>query len=73
MKHNPWKIVEMFEENLAEYCGSKYAIATDNCTDALLMCCKYLGVKEVTIPCQTYLSVPQSIMHAGGTVKLRDY
>ena len=73
MKHNPWKIVEMFEENLAEYCGSKYAIATDNCTDALLMCCKYLGVEEVTIPCQTYLSVPQSIMHAGGTVKLRDY
>ena len=71
--HNPWKVVQMFEENLAEYCGSKYAVATDNCTDALLMCCQYFDVQEVTIPCKTYLSVPQSIMHAGGTVKFRDY
>ena len=71
--HSPWKIVEMFEENLAEYCGSKYAIAVDNCTDAMLMCCQYLGVTEATIPCSTYLSIPQSIMNAGGTVKLRDY
>jgi dTDP-4-amino-4,6-dideoxygalactose transaminase len=71
--HNPWKIVEMFEENLAEYCGSKYAVAVDNCTDAMLMCCQYLGVTEATIPCSTYLSIPQSIMNAGGTVKLRDY
>tara|TARA_R110000824_G_scaffold45728_1_gene132044 strand:+ start:13830 stop:14438 length:609 start_codon:yes stop_codon:yes gene_type:complete len=73
MRHSPWKIVEMFEESVADYCGSKYAVATDNCSDALLMCCKYLNVQEVTIPCRTYLSVPQSIMHAGGTVKLRDY
>tara|TARA_R110002020_G_scaffold275273_2_gene490467 strand:- start:1725 stop:2327 length:603 start_codon:yes stop_codon:yes gene_type:complete len=71
--HSPWKIVEMFEENLAEYCGSKYAVAVDNCTDAMLMCCQYLGVTEATIPCSTYLSIPQSIMNAGGTVKLRDY
>ena len=71
--HSPWTIVEMFEENLAEYCGSKYAVAVDNCTDAMLMCCQYLGVTEATIPCSTYLSIPQSIMNAGGTVKLRDY
>ena len=71
--HSPWKIVEMFEENLAEYCGSRYAIAIDNCTDALLMCCQYLNVQDVTIPCTTYLSVPQSVLNAGGTVKFRDY
>ena len=73
MRHNPYKIVKMFEETVADYCGSKYAVSTDNCTDALLLCCEYLNVKEVTIPCRTYLSVPQSIMHAGGTVKFRDY
>jgi len=73
MKHSPWKVVQMFEENIAEYCGAKYAIATDNCTDAILMCCQYLGVDEVTIPLRTYLSVPQSIMSAGGVVKFRDY
>ena len=62
MRHNPYKIVKMFEETMADYCGSKYAVSTDNCTDALLMCCEYLKVDEVTIPNRTYLSVPQSIM-----------
>tara|TARA_R100001510_G_scaffold10510_1_gene8073 strand:- start:22 stop:639 length:618 start_codon:yes stop_codon:yes gene_type:complete len=73
MRHNPYKIVKMFEETVADYCGSKYAISIDNCTDALLLCCDYLKVKEVTIPAKTYLSVPQSIMNAGGKVKFRDY
>lgn len=73
MKHNPYKIVRMFEETVADYCGSKYAVSTDNCTDAILLCCEYLKVKEVTIPSKTYLSVPQSIMHAGGVVNFKDY
>ena len=73
MRHNPYKIVKMFEETMADYCGSKYAVSTDNCTDALLLCCEYLSVQEVTIPSRTYLSVPQSILHAGGTVKFKDY
>ena len=68
MKHSPWKIVEMFEENIAEYCGSPYAVATDNCTDAIQMICKYLQVDHATIPCRTYLSVPQAIMNAGAKV-----
>jgi len=73
MRHNPYKIVKMFEETVADYCGSKYAVSTDNCTDALLLCCEYLNVQEVIIPARTYLSVPQSILHAGGTLKFRDY
>jgi len=73
MRHNPYKIVKMFEETVADYCGSKYAISTDSCTDSLLLCCEYLKVKDVTIPSKTYLSVPQSILHAGGTVNFRDY
>tara|TARA_R110000824_G_scaffold13496_5_gene58718 strand:+ start:67 stop:669 length:603 start_codon:yes stop_codon:yes gene_type:complete len=71
--HSPWRVVEMFEENVAKYCGSKYAVAIDNCTDAIMMCCQYLGVREATIPTRTYLSVPQSIMNAGSKVKLKDY
>lgn len=69
MKHNPYKIVQMFEEEIADYTGSKFAVALDNCTDALFLCCIYLKVKEVTIPKKTYLSVPQAIMSSGGTVK----
>jgi dTDP-4-amino-4,6-dideoxygalactose transaminase len=67
-KNNPFKIVEMFEEEVANYTGAKYAVSVDNCTNALFLCCKFLNVDVVTIPSKTYLSVPQSIIHAGGDV-----
>ena len=72
MKHNPYKIVQMFEEEIAEYTGSPFAVALDNCTDALFLCCAYLNVQDVTIPKKTYLSVPQAIMAAGGKVLFDD-
>lgn len=68
--HNPYKVVQMFEEEVANYTGAPYAVAVDNCTDALFLCCLYKKVKDVTIPDKTYLSVPQSIIQAGGVVIL---
>ena len=67
-KHNPFKIVKMFEEEIAHYTGAPYAVSVDSCTNALFLTCKYLNIKEVTIPSQTYLSVPMSIIQAGGDV-----
>lgn len=58
----------MFEEEVAKYTGSKFAVSVDSCTNAIFLCCKYLSVEEVTIPSKTYLSVPMSIMHAGAEV-----
>jgi dTDP-4-amino-4,6-dideoxygalactose transaminase len=69
---NPYQIVEEFEQAIAEYTGAPYAVSVDNCTNAIFLCCKYLNVKDVTIPLHTYLSVPQSIIHAGGTVCFKD-
>jgi len=66
--NNPFKVVQMFEEEVADYAGSKYAVSVDSCTNALFLCCKYLNVSDVTIPSKTYLSVPQSIIHSGGNV-----
>jgi dTDP-4-amino-4,6-dideoxygalactose transaminase len=67
-KHNPYKIVKMFEEEVADYTGAPYAISVDSCTNALFLCCKYLEVDDVIIPSKTYLSVPQSIINSGGNV-----
>jgi dTDP-4-amino-4,6-dideoxygalactose transaminase len=71
-KNNPYKVVQLFEEEVADYTGSPYAISIDNCTNAIFLCLKYLKQKnlldngsEITIPSKTYLSVPQSIIHAG--------
>ncbi len=72
MKHNPYKIVQMFEEEVADYTGAPYAVSVDSCTNALFLCCKYLNVTAVEIPKRTYVSVAHSIMLAGGTVSLSD-
>jgi len=72
IKHNPYDIVKMFEEEVAEYTGAPFAVAVDSCTNALFLCCRYHKVIEVTIPRKTYLSVPMSIIHAGGEVVFED-
>jgi dTDP-4-amino-4,6-dideoxygalactose transaminase len=72
IKHNPYKIVKMFEEEVAEYTGAPFAVAVDSGTNALFLCCKYLNVDEVVIPKKTYLSVPMSIIHSGGKVTFED-
>lgn len=72
IKHNPYKVVQMFEEEVAEYTGAPYAISVDSCTNALFLCCKYLNVTQVTIPKHTYLSVPMSIIHSGAQVVFED-
>lgn len=71
---NPFEIVSWFEEAVAEYAGAPYGIATDSCTDAIYLACKYLGIKnqKITIPKQTYVSVPQSIVQAGGELEFED-
>lgn len=70
--NNPYSIVRQFESTVAEYASTPYAIAIDSCTNALFLCCKYLDVGSVFVPKRTYLSVPMSIIHAGGDVVFED-
>ena len=70
MKHNPYEVIKNFEETIAEYCGSPYAVAVDNATNGLFLCMKYLEIEdqEITIPARTFMSVPCAIIHAGNKV-----
>ena len=71
---DPWDIVEAFEDKVAKYAGSKYAVATDSCTNSLFLCLKYLNASgKVKVPKKTYLSVPQSVIHAGCEVEFVDH
>lgn len=70
---NAYSIVGEFEKKVADYAGSKFAVAVDSCTNALFLCCKYLSVDKVTIPSKTYVSVPCSIINSGGSVSFKDY
>jgi len=66
-----YKIVETFEKVIADYTGSPCAVAVDNCSNALFLSLKYIGIdkQEISIPNRTYMSVPCGIIHAGGKVK----
>lgn len=70
---NPHKITEDFEQAICEYTNSKYAVAVDSGTNALFLCLKYFNIEgvEITIPNHTYVSVPCSIINAGGKVKFK--
>lgn len=70
----PFKVVEEFEQAIAKYAGAPYAVAVDSCTNALFLCLKYCNIdnKTITIPSKTYISVPCSIIHAGGKVKFKN-
>ena len=70
MSVNPYKIVEMFEEAIADYAGSKYAVAVESCTAAIFLSLIYKNIKgkEVWMPNKTYPGVACSVIHAGGKI-----
>ena len=52
------KVVTKFENEISEFFGSKYAVATDSCTHAIELCLIYEGIKTITVPTRTYISIP---------------
>ncbi len=67
-----FQVVKDFETALCHYTGATYAVTVTSCSMALFLCCKYLKVKQVSIPRRTYVSVPMVIRHAGGVVAFDD-
>lgn len=75
MSTDAYKVVERFEKRVAKYTGAPYAVAVDSCTNALFLSLVYIQHRRsfmnddildtITIPRNTYISVPCSILHAG--------
>ena len=76
---NPYAVVEEFEKRIAEWCGSKYAVAVESGTAAIFLSLQWhkvhghdFGIGTIKIPKFTYPSVPCSIIHCGGKVEFVD-
>ena len=70
---DPWDVVDAFEDKIAKYAGSKYAVSVDSCTNAMFLCLKYLKAKGyIRLPKKTYLSVPGLVIHAGCKIIFED-
>jgi len=60
------KDTEEFEERLANYVGTKYAVALSSGTDAIYLSLKALGIKGgVALPSHTFKSTCGAVINAG--------
>jgi dTDP-4-amino-4,6-dideoxygalactose transaminase len=51
-------IVNKFENEVANFFGSPYAIAVDSCTHGIELSLRYCNVKSINVPKHTYISIP---------------
>jgi perosamine synthetase len=62
------KYIKIFEDKFAEFCGTKYALATSNGTAALHLTVALLGIKEgdeVIIPDLTFIATANAVSYTG--------
>ncbi len=53
-----FNIVTQFENEIAKFFGSPYAVAVDSCTHGIELCLRYNKESIIRVPCHTYLSIP---------------
>ncbi len=74
---NSFDVVRQFEQRVATFAGSTFAVAMNSCTSALFLSMKYAmlsnPVKEVLLPAKTFVSVPMAAVHAGLKVHFEDF
>jgi dTDP-4-amino-4,6-dideoxygalactose transaminase len=50
--------VKKFENKVAEFFGSPYAVAVDSCTHGVELCLRYQNLSYINVPKRTYISIP---------------
>ena len=53
-----FQVVKEFENKIAEFFGSTYAVAVDCCTHGVELCLRYENSSHITVPRNTYISIP---------------
>ena len=50
--------IKIFEQQIADFFGSPYAVAVDCCTHGIELCLREQNISMFTVPKRTYISVP---------------
>jgi hypothetical protein len=53
-----FEIIKKFEKSVADFFGSKYAVAVDSCTHGVELCLRHTKPNKIKVPKHTYLSIP---------------
>ena len=68
-----YETVIEFEQKLAKFFGSKFAVCTDCCTHAVELCLRYTNANDVVCPARTYLSIPMTLIKLNLKWRWKDY
>ena len=53
-----FKEIKDFENKIAHWFGSPYAVAIDCCTHGIELCLRHQNISYINVPTRTYISVP---------------
>ena len=53
-----FKVVKKFEDEIASFYGAPYAVSVDCCTHGIELCLRQQNISSITVPKQTYISIP---------------
>jgi dTDP-4-amino-4,6-dideoxygalactose transaminase len=60
-----FEIITQFENRIAQFYSSSYAVSTDCCTHAIELCLRHREYNDVTCPTHTYVSIPMTFKKLG--------
>src|SRR3989338_3582048 len=68
------KYTQEFEELFSRFIGSRYAVATSNCTVALEIIIRALGIegRSIIVPTNTFMATAYAVMQSGNKVVFAD-
>lgn len=69
------EVVDRFEQQWADWCGTAHAVSVGNGTDALVLALRGLGVgpgDEVLVPANTFVATAEAVVLAGATPRFTD-
>jgi dTDP-4-amino-4,6-dideoxygalactose transaminase len=53
-----FNVIKEFENRIASFFGAPYAVAVDSCTHGVELCLRHTKAASISIPKNTYLSIP---------------
>jgi dTDP-4-amino-4,6-dideoxygalactose transaminase len=60
-----FEIISEFEDRIAQFYGSSYAVSTDSCTHAVELSLRRQKSNDVSCPTQTYVGIPMTFEKLG--------
>ena len=67
-----FEVVKEFEDKIAEFFGSPYAVAVDCCTHGIELCLRYQNFSYISVPKRTYISIPFLAKKLGISLEWKD-